>query len=716
MELVEGRTLREVIAQGPLPIRQAWSIARQLSEGLAAAHARGIVHRDLKPENVMVTHEGAVKVLDFGVARQAIAPALEGASAETVTAAGGTVDGAILGTVGYMSPEQAMGRPVDFRSDQFSFGTVIYELLTGQRAFHRATSVETLTAILRDEPRPLSSIRSDASEAFQRVISRCLEKSPEQRFSSTRELAVALEALTPESSATAPPTETGHVEPPAMVRARSWLLMRWLAAAVLVVAAVVSAVLLWNRWHGSGPPAIMSVAVLPFENTAQDEEIEYMAEGLTDGLIDHLTRARVLSVMARGTVMRFKGHRNPQEAARALKVGAVVAGTLSRRGNVITVSAELIDGATGERLWGDTFDRTVADLMSVEDSIVLSIVDGLRLRLSGEEKARLGGFGTSNSEAYRLFIQGRFLMQRDTEEDDLEARNLFIQATDKDPSFLEAHLAIASTYARAANTYVPPREAMMHADAALKKAAAIDPNNVSVRVAMASRDFAVKRDWAAAEREFRAVMDDPAVLRSVQYHPISLFFVAIGRPAEAVALVQRALVVDPGNLESRLMLGNFLLQDGRLDEALRLNNDIAAEFPDDPRSQPGIAEVYKRRGDFVHAAAARRKAYELEGVEDAARLFERVATEAEYAKAELTLARVELRMSEERLAAGKFVPLIDLARLHAQVGDRQKALSELERVAGDPYTGLTLLKVDQAWDSVRTDPRFIAVVRRVGIP
>ena len=211
-------------------------------------------------------------------------------------------------------------------------------------------------------------------------------------------------------------------------------------------------------------------------------------------------------------------------------------------------------------------------------------------------------------------------------------------------------------------------------------------------------------------------MDDPAVLRSVQYHPISLFFVAIGRPAEAVALVQRALVVDPGNLESRLMLGNFLLQDGRLDEALRLNNDIAAEFPDDPRSQPGIAEVYKRRGDFVHAAAARRKAYELEGVEDAARLFERVATEAEYAKAELTLARVELRMSEERLAAGKFVPLIDLARLHAQVGDRQKALSELERVAGDPYTGLTLLKVDQAWDSVRTDPRFIAVVRRVGIP
>jgi tetratricopeptide (TPR) repeat protein len=257
---------------------------------------------------------------------------------------------------------------------------------------------------------------------------------------------------------------------------------------------------------------------------------------------------------------------------------------------------------------------------------------------------------------------------------------------------------------------------MVQADAALKKAAAIDPNNVSVRVAMASRDFAIKRDWAAAEREYRAVMDDPAVLRSVQYHPISLFFVAIGHPDEAVALVERALVVDPGNLESRLMLGNFLIQAGRLDAALRVYNDIAAEVPEDSRPLPGIAEVYKRRGDFTRAAAARAKAHALEGDEEGARLFARATTDAEYGKVELSLAREELRTYEARLAAGKFVPLIDLARLHAQVGDREKALSELERTAADPYTGLTLLKVDQAWESVRADPRFAAVVRRVGIP
>ena len=257
---------------------------------------------------------------------------------------------------------------------------------------------------------------------------------------------------------------------------------------------------------------------------------------------------------------------------------------------------------------------------------------------------------------------------------------------------------------------------MVHADAALKKAAAIDPDNVAVRVAVASRDFAFKHDWAATEREYRALMDDPVVLRTVQYHPISLFFVALGQPDEAVALVKRALVVDPGNLESRVMLGNFLLQAGRLDEALRVYYDMSAELPDDPRPLFGVADVYKRRGDFTRAAAARSKAYELVGDEEGARLFARATTDAEYAKAELTLVRTELREAEARVAAGKYVPPFDVARLHAQLGDREAALSGLERAAGDGYTGLQLLKVDQAWDSVRADPRFLAVVRQIRIP
>jgi TolB-like protein/tetratricopeptide (TPR) repeat protein/predicted Ser/Thr protein kinase len=718
MELIEGRTLREAIAEGPVPIRRAWSIARQLADGLAAAHAKGIVHRDLKPDNVMVTAEGAVKILDFGVARQNTATTPEGASADTVTGSG-TIAGAILGTVGYMSPEQAVGREADFRSDQFSFGAVMYELLTRQRAFHRSTSIETLTAILRDDPRPLAAIRTDASEALQRVIGRCLEKSPEQRFGSTRELAAALEALTPESFAGAAPTGTAPLEPGVTVRARPAPPRSWLAVAAAIVVAVVAGVLLWNRWQGSRLPPITTVAVLPFENATQDEELEYLADGLTDELIDHLRRVRSLTVMARATVMRFKGQGNPQEAARELKVGAVVTGRVSRRANQIVVGAELIHGATGEVLWRHPFDRPVTDLMSVQNSIVQSIAEGLRLRLSGEEKARLGGFGTSNHEAYELFLKGRSLMQIDTEAGENEARKLFIQATEKDPNFLDAWLAISSSYARAGNSYMPPREALKHAEAALEKAAAIDANNLSVRVVRMQQRFVVTRDWDTAEREFRAVMYEPEVLRSVQYHPIALFLVAIGRPGDAVTLVEKALEADPGNLESEIMLGNFQQQDGRLDDALVTYGKIADKEPQDPRPLFGIAEVYKQRLDMPRAAQMRAKAHALYGEDDAARAFARATTEAEYAKAELTVARTYLRDLEAAIAAGRFVPPFDLARAHAQVGapeNREKALTLLEQVVDDGYAGLMLLKVDRAWESFRAEPRFTAIVRRVKIP
>jgi tetratricopeptide (TPR) repeat protein len=340
----------------------------------------------------------------------------------------------------------------------------------------------------------------------------------------------------------------------------------------------------------------------------------------------------------------------------------------------------------------------------------------LRLRLSGNEKARLGGFGTNNSEAYELLLKGRYMLQVDTEAAENEARKLFMAAAAKDPNFFDAHLALASSYARGMGTgYESPNEVGELADAALAKAAAIDANNVALRVARMHRQFTLTHDWAAAEREYRAVMYEPAVLRTTQYHPISLFFVAIGRPDEAVALVERALVVDPGNLESRIMLGNFLQQAGRLEEALRIYDTIAAELPEDPRPLFGAADVYKRRGEYARAGETRRRAHELAGEADAARAFVRVATEAEYAKAEVAVSRAELQV-KEAVAKERYVPAFDLARLHALIGDREQALAGLERTVNEPYTGLILLKVDQAWDSVRADPRFAAIVRRIGIP
>ena len=430
-ELLDGETLRARIVRGAIGPDEARRIALDVARGLAAAHAAGLVHRDLKPENIFLTRSGETKLLDFGIAKLT--------QDEAVPDGASTLTGVVLGTAGYLAPEQIRGDTVDGRADLFAFGAVLFEMLTGDRAFVRDQIVDTLHAILHDPPALVLEAVLGVPLSLATIVGRLLEKAPAARFQSAAELIGTLERADVGRTRSWPVRQIARIR--AGLRRPVWKA----AAAAVVVAAVWAGVLLWNRWS---LPAINSIAVLPFDNMADDPEIDYICDGMTDGLIDHLSRAQSLKVMARGTVMRFKGEKDPRKAAQALGVGAVVTGAVSRRGTQIVISAELIDGATGERLWGQTFDLPKADLMSVQDSIVLSIAEGLRLRLSGEEKARLGGFGTNNPEAYELFLRGRFLLQSDTEEDDLEARKLFIAATEKDPNFLDAHMAVVSTYVR----------------------------------------------------------------------------------------------------------------------------------------------------------------------------------------------------------------------------------------------------------------------------
>jgi serine/threonine-protein kinase len=615
-----------------------------------------------------------------------------------------------------MSPEQASGRNVDFRSDQFSIGLLLYELLAGRRAFDRPSAVETLSAIIRDEPPPISAIRRDTSDLFRQVIDRCLAKRPEDRFTSTREIVTALESLNPES-----PEVNAGINPASAVSGTALGHASWLehslrnVIVLLLVGALVLAAIVWNRRSTANLP-IGSVAVLPFENPSDDPETEYLSDGLTESLIDHLSRVPSLKVMAHGTVIRFEGQTDPQGAGRTLGVGAVVRGKVSRRGEQIVIAAELIDSATGQRLWGETYDRPFVDLFRIQDSLVSSIADGLRLRLSGQDKQRLGAYGTENLDAYELYLKGRFLMVSDTEEDDLAARRLFLQAVEKDPRFVEAHVAVASTYARSAgNGYAPPREALARAADAIRTALAIDPTNVPARAAAASNRFQTTWDWASAERDYRALLRDRGVFRGNQYHPIAMFFVAVGKPDEAVALIERALTDDPGNVESRVMLGSFLVQAGRLDEALKVYDAISLAEPGDARPVLGAADVYIRRGDATRAIEFRRKAYELTGDDDGVRAFAGATTEQDYQKADVALTRVRLRELEE-LAKERYVSPLDLARLHAHAGDREKAFAALELAMAERPVSLMLLKADQAWDSIRSDPRFAAIVRRVGIP
>jgi eukaryotic-like serine/threonine-protein kinase len=718
MEWVEGSTLREAMTAGPLAIRKAWAIAGQLAHALAVAHANGIVHRDLKPENVMLVSDGRAKILDFGLARQTFVDDIERsiAGADTLTAPPrvGTLEGAILGTVGYMSPEQASGRAVDFRSDQFALGLLAYEMLSGRQAFARPTAVETLSAIIRDEPVLLSSIRTGIARAFLEIIARCLAKAPQDRFPATRELAAALDAISPESRAGLDADTRAEIAVAATptarpVARRSALLI----AGVAIVAAV--AVAGWYRFADSRK-AIESLAVLPFENASKDPNADYLGDELTESLIDQMSRVPSLKVMARGTVFRFKGAPNPQEAGRSLGVGAVLTGSVSRRGDQLLIAAELIEIATGARLWGQTYDRPFADILLVQDQIASDIAGGLRLRLIGGERVSLVGHGTENPEAYEVFLKARFLQLKPSEENDTEARRLFQQAIDKDPKFVQAYLGIATTYARSVGEgYAAPAAAWARNEEAVGRAEAIDPTNIQVRAARAGRRFLFDWDWSGTEQAYKELITHPQIFQGIQYHPMAMYFWARGRPDDAVALIERALRVDPANLESRIMMGDFLAEAGRLDEAVKQYEAIAASDPSSPVPLFGLAEILRRRGDMARAIDTLRKAYTLTEEDAGIKALVSARTEKDYEAAERAAARSRLADLVE-LAKERYVSPLDLARLYSKVGDREKALAGLESALAERSLGLVLLKVDHAWDPIRDDPRFAAIVRKVGIP
>ncbi|MEO5894922.1 MAG: protein kinase [Vicinamibacterales bacterium] len=728
MEWVDGRTLRQLLADRHLPVHTAWSIGRQIGDGLAAAHARGVVHRDLKPENIMIAENGRIRILDFGLARQSVPGGFDNslAAAETLADVGATVDGLILGTIGYMSPEQASGSPADFRSDQFALGLVIYEMLAGRRAFALPSAVETLFATIHQEPAALNSIRADVPGALDLVIRRCLAKKPDGRFASTHDLVTALEAAGNGLTNVPAPTLLVPVQKPEDQRApASWRTRAPAVAASMIGLALVVALALFIIRQGlsssssdaattRGP--ITSLAVLPFKTEGTDADSSYLGDELTESLINQMTRVPALTVMARATVAEFKGSRSARDVGTDLKVGAVLTGNVSRRGDQLTVQAELVETGTGARLWGETYRRPFTDLLGVQDALATEIAEQLRLPLSGEEKRALGGQGTNNPEAYELFLRARHLLISDSEEDDSEARRLFALATEKDSTFEDAHLGVASTYIRAAtNGYAPPGEMWRQASAQLEKVRRLDPSNVGLRVMLAGRHFLFDWDWATAEREFRELSGEPGVLQGTRYHPVTMFFWARGWVDEAVALMERALKVDPGNLESRIMQGDFLAHAGRLKDAINYYQTISAVVPTDPRPLFGLAEVLKRTGDIDGAVSTLQKAYELQGEDAGREALAGARTEADYDRAQVAVARAR-RADLEELKKERYISPLDLARVAAQVGDRDQAFRYLEAAFAERSQMLVLLKVDPAWELIRTDPRFASLVRRVGIP
>jgi eukaryotic-like serine/threonine-protein kinase len=667
-ELLEGETLAARLSLGPLPWPAAVEVATAVAEGLSAAHARGIIHRDLKPENIFLTSDGRIKILDFGLARHKLAASRpEETSAPTQAAL--TDPGWVMGTAAYMSPEQARGEPADVPSDIFSLGCVLYEAASGHRPFRGKTPAEMMASILRDPAPTLSEEKPDVPQEISVLIAHCLEKQPNERFQSARDLAFALRAA---RTAGAPKTPSGrHLR------------------------------------------AIDSVAILPFANASGDPEAEYLSDGITETIISQLSRLPNLRVMARSTVFRYKGSGvDPIAAGRELKVGAVVTGRVFHRGDDLVIKTELVDLADGSQLWGERHARKIADVLAIENEIAEHISESLRLKLSGEEKEQLVRRSTENQEAYRLYLRGRFFWNKRTEEGLRRGIEYFRQAIEVDPDYAVAYVGIAHSYAVLGfHAIAPPGEAFPRAKAAALKALELDPSLAEARAPLAYALHYYDWNWNESEREYRRCLE-AAPQDATAHNYYASLLTSLGRFEEALKEWRRAQELDPLSLIIRAATGWFFYVARRYDEAIREAKKTLEMDPTFAVARRVLGLSFQKTSRPDEAIEELRKAVELSGgstqyLADLGRAF---ATAGREAEARRTLEELE-EFSKSRYVSPYFT-----AAVHLALGDRDRALDGLEQACAERSLGMTFLKVDPNLDDLRAEPRFMDLVRRVGLP
>jgi serine/threonine-protein kinase len=689
-ELLEGETLRDRLTRSPLSWRQTVDLGIALADGLAAAHGKEIVHRDIKPANIFLTAVGQIKILDFGLARWQPKASSED---ETLTL-DDTQAGTVMGTVGYMSPEQVRGERADASSDIFSLGCVLYEAATGRRAFSGKSAADTMAAILKEDPPAIADTGKQVPAELGRVIERCLAKSPAQRFHSAHDLAFALRGLVSRDHAVPAPTR------------------RFPVVVTVAVLAVLAAAASFFYWRNPTSTRIDSLAVLPFVNSSGSPDADYLSDGITESLMDSLSQLPSLKVMSHDAVFRYKG-KNPdaRAAGRELGVRAVLTGRIEQRGDNLSVSAELVDVDGNAHLWGERYDRKVADALAVQREIAAEISGKLRARLGNERKAQIARRQTENPEAYQLYLKGHYYASKFDTEDLNKGLDYFHQALALDPNYALAYQGISDYYNLATDYLMPPTEAGPKAEEAARKALEIDDSLVEAHLHLAAEYFWYDFDWSAADRELRRAFElDP---NNASAHRLRGWYLTeLGRFDEGVNEGRRAEALDPLDLETALILGFDLYYAHRYDEAVtQLRKCLDLE----PNFWPAyyyLAQVYQQQGKFPEAIAALQKA---RGIED------RIAAPlAELAHAYAASGRTaEARHALEELLARSRTGHVSkylIATVYAALGDKNEALTRLEQAYSERSWYLGFLKSDPELDSLRSEPRFQDLVRRMNFP
>jgi eukaryotic-like serine/threonine-protein kinase len=688
MELIDGAPIVSRENPKAIPPADALRIAAQIAAALEAAHSKGIIHRDLKPANILVTSSGAVKLLDFGLAKQSDASGEEGATRmiDATQTMDATRVGSVMGTPGYMSPEQAEGKPADARSDIFSFGVVFYEMLAGHRAFGGSSAAATIGAILHKEPEPIN-----VPANVQAIARKCLAKVPGARFQSATELRQALEVA------------AGHGGSRVSWRATAMAI----GATVLVLAATAAAI----YFGGSKSSRIESIAVLPLDNHSGDPAQDYFAEGMTDELTADLATISSIRVISRGSAMQFTGeHRPPTpEIGKKLNVDAVVEGSVLRSGDKVRITAELIDARTDKSLWAKSFERNSRDVLALQDELASAIANEIHVQLTPAEASQLKSAPKVDPEAYDAYLKGRYFFNRPSDENLSKAIAQFELAVKLNPNFAPAYSGLSDAYLWAAfnEGVVTAAEAKPKAREAAEKAVQLDASSAEAQTSLAVYKAWYDHDWAGSEEGFRrAFALNPNY--AFAHDQFGLILSLIGRFDESEAEGKRAAELDPldpqipidaltgdtwrGNYQRAREQANRAaeldptfffplwadgwndLEQGKVREAIpKFQKSITLDAPTPVIAWLGYA--YGAAGDRTNAMAA---------IE-------------------------ELKKKSLHGNVGQF----DLAIIYLGIGDRSRALDELEAAYAADSQWMIYLKEDRIFDPLRKEPRFVALLKKM---